>query len=148
MSAYRPLFWYTEKDEADYDRIFEIKHSDCYEVYGFSRTGCVGCPFNKDFEEDAAITAKYEPALAKAAGNIFKDSYEYTRKHNAYVAIRRERFSKVKAKAKEDFDRWYWRQGGYEQHHWNNKELKKQRNDFIEQRLKEHHDEIYKRDRI
>lgn len=49
---YRPLFWYTNADEEEYDKLFNIKHSDCYEVWGFTRTGCVGCPYNKKFEEE------------------------------------------------------------------------------------------------
>ena len=86
---------------------------------------------------------QYEPNLARAAKNIFKDSYEYTKLHNAFVRERKDRYNAVKAKAKEDFDFWYWQGGGFEEHHWDKNELKKRRNEFIEQRLKENKDEIH-----
>ena len=40
----------------------------------------------KRFEKELAACDKYEPNLAKAARNIFKDSYEYTRKYKEFVA--------------------------------------------------------------
>lgn len=143
-SALRPLFWYTNADETEYDKIFDIKHSDCYEVYGYKRTGCAGCPFNKEFEEDVKIMEKFEPNLARMANNVFKESYEYSKLHNMFVRERRDRYSKVKSKAKEDFDYWYWQGGGCEEHHWKKHELNEQRNKFIERRLKENKDEIHK----
>ena len=48
------------------------------------RTGCVGCPFNSRFEDDLAIVREHEPALYKAAINIFGKSYEYTRKYREF----------------------------------------------------------------
>lgn len=52
---YRPLFWYKNEDESEYDKLFDIKHSDCYEVWGFTRTGCVGCPYNRKFDEELEV---------------------------------------------------------------------------------------------
>ena len=45
---------------------------------------CSGCPYGRDFEEELKIIEKYEPKLYKAVNNIFKDSYEYTRKYREF----------------------------------------------------------------
>lgn len=49
------------------------------------RTGCVGCPYGKDFEYELEVVKQYEPKLYKAVNNIFKDSYEYTRKYRQFI---------------------------------------------------------------
>lgn len=85
VSHYRPLFWYSNDDEKAYDNLFDIKHSDCYEVYGLTRTGCVGCPYNRKINEELVIMEQYEPKLAKAARFVFKDSYEYTEKYRQFI---------------------------------------------------------------
>ena len=82
---YRPLFWYSDMDKQDYEICFDVIHSACYTEYGLKRTGCIGCPFNRNIEYELEIMAKYEPKLYKAACNIFKESYEYTRKYREYV---------------------------------------------------------------
>ena len=81
---YRPLFWYKNEDKKCYVEAYGIEHSKCYTVYGFVRTGCVGCPFNQDIENDLAIIEKYEPKLYKAVMNVFGDSYEYTRAYRSF----------------------------------------------------------------
>ena len=85
---YRPIFWFTDKDKKEYDEFFNIKHSDCYCKYGLKRTGCVGCPFGRDFESELETAKQYEPKLFNAVNNIFKDSYEYIRK---FVEFKKER---------------------------------------------------------
>ena len=67
-----------------YEECFGITHSDCYSVWGMTRTGCAGCPFGSRFEEELDTIATYEPKLHKAITNIFKDSYEYTRKYREF----------------------------------------------------------------
>jgi len=52
--------------------------------YGFKRTGCAGCPFNSKFDKDLEVLRKHEPKLAKAAENIFGDSYEYSRGYKKF----------------------------------------------------------------
>lgn len=84
-SQYRPLFWFGNTDREVYDNLFDIQHSDCYQIYGLTRTGCVGCPYNKKLEDEIAVMEQYEPKLAKAAKTVFKDSYEYTRKYREFV---------------------------------------------------------------
>jgi hypothetical protein len=76
---YRPIFWYSDIDKEVYEQIFGVTHSDCYCKYGLCRTGCAGCPFGKDFENELAVIKEYEPKLYKAVNNIFGASYEYTR---------------------------------------------------------------------
>jgi 3''-phosphoadenosine 5''-phosphosulfate sulfotransferase (PAPS reductase)/FAD synthetase and related enzymes len=92
IDEYRPIFWYKDSTKRAYEQHFNIKHSKCYTEYGLKRTGCVGCPFNQDFEEELKIIQKYEPKLLKAVSNIFKDSYEYTRSYRAFV---KENFKNV-----------------------------------------------------
>ena len=85
VDEYRPIFWYLNQDKEIYEKHYEIKHSDCYDKYGLKRTGCAGCPYGRNFEEELAIMQKNEPNLHKAVCVIFKDSYEYTRKYKAFV---------------------------------------------------------------
>lgn len=84
IAYYRPLLWYKNEDEEEYDRLFDLQHSDCYKVYGLTRTGCVGCPYNRKLNEELEIIEKFEPKLAKAAKHIFKDSYEYTKQYREF----------------------------------------------------------------
>ena len=93
-STYRPLFWLTDNDKKVYKSWYYITNSDCYEVWGMYRTGCAGCPFGKEFEQELLLLEKYEPKFYKAATKIFGASYEYTRK---YLAFRED----AKRKAKE-----------------------------------------------
>ena len=52
-ATYRPLFWFASSDRKFYEEAFGIRHSECYEVWGFKRTGCVGCPFNMKLERES-----------------------------------------------------------------------------------------------
>ena len=81
---YRPLFWYKDSDKKDYEDAFDIVHSKCYTEYGLPRTGCAGCPFGRDFEFELEVIKKYEPKLYVAINNIFRESYEYTRKYREF----------------------------------------------------------------
>lgn len=84
VDEYRPIFWYKDETKRVYEKHFDITHSKCYTQYGLKRTGCAGCPYGKDFEEELKIIHDHEPNLYKAVCNIFKDSYEYTRKYNEF----------------------------------------------------------------
>lgn len=81
---YRPIFWYKDSDKLEYRKQFNVSNSKCYSQYGLERTGCVGCPFARDFEKELEIVKKYEPKLYKAVCNLFKDSYELMRKYNDF----------------------------------------------------------------
>lgn len=94
---YRPLFWFTYGDKAWYDENFTLKHSDCYEVWGFLRTGCVGCPFNYRLLQDLKQVKMYEPNLYLACNNIFRDTYEYTKKYRAFVRSKKNEKKGIKS---------------------------------------------------
>lgn len=88
---YRPLFWYKDSDKEAYDEHNQIVHSRCYTEYGLSRTGCAGCPFGRDFEDELKVIEKYESKLFVAVNNIFGDSYEYTRKYREFCKMMNEK---------------------------------------------------------
>lgn len=85
---YRPLFWFTNEDKQQYKEYYGIVNSDCYEVWGMTRTGCAGCPFARDFEQELALADQYEPKFGTAARAVFSDSYAYT---NEYKEFRRKK---------------------------------------------------------
>ena len=78
---FRPLWFWSDKDKQEYKEWRNIKYSDCYEVWGMKRTGCVGCPFNSKADQELAIAQEYEPQKVKAAYAVFGQSYEYRRKY-------------------------------------------------------------------
>lgn len=82
--SFRPIWWFTDADKQAYVDLYGVVLSDCYLIYGMKRTGCAGCPFNSNFEEDLNLLKKYEPKLEKAANAIFADSYDYTRRYREY----------------------------------------------------------------
>lgn len=87
---YRPLFWYTDNDKREYETHFEITHSNCYSEYGLKRTGCAGCPYGRDFENELKIIKEYESRLFVAINNIFGKAYEYTRKYREFCKEKNE----------------------------------------------------------
>ena len=89
VDLYKPLFWLGDTDRAAYERMFGIEHSDCYALWGFRRTGCVGCPFNSRCLSEVAAVERYEPTLARAARKVFADSYAYTALWHDYRDWRR-----------------------------------------------------------
>ena len=94
VDIFRPAFWFTDKDKEDYKNYYNLKYSDCYEVWGMTRTGCAGCPFGSNFEEELRLLKMYEPNLHKAVCNIFGKSYEYTRKYRAFKEKHKDGFNK------------------------------------------------------
>lgn len=82
---YRPLWWYSNADKEEYCDECHVTHSACYTKYGLPRTGCCGCPFGRDYERELEVAKEFEPKLYAAAMNIFKDSYEYTKKYKEFV---------------------------------------------------------------
>lgn len=83
--TYRPIFWYTNYDKYMYNKIFKVTNSECYTKWGFTRTGCSGCPFSLDLEIELQASQLYEPDFYKASNSVFKDSYEYTRQYKEFV---------------------------------------------------------------
>lgn len=78
VTTFLPIFWFLNDDKKYYNEYFKIVNSDCYTKYGLSRTGCVGCPFERNIDKELSAALHYEPNLYKACNKIFKDSYEYT----------------------------------------------------------------------
>lgn len=103
-AQFRPIFFWSDADKAEYESFCGVVHSDCYTVYGMKRTGCAGCPFNSRWEEELEVIKKYEPKLYKAACNIFGESYEYTRKYRKF----KESWKREKRRGGQIdlFDRW------------------------------------------
>lgn len=97
---YRPLFWFTDQDKREYDEHYGLKHSECYEVWGMKRTGCAGCPFGRNFEQEIALAEKYEPNFYKAMIKIFGPSYEYTRQFRKF----REQMNQAESNGAEEAD--------------------------------------------
>lgn len=95
--TFAPIFWFTNADKRLYETIYDIKHSDCYEVYGLPRTGCVACPFaTGNFENELEQLKTYEPKLYQAALNVFGKSYDYTRLYKQYRDEHRQQEKEVK----------------------------------------------------
>ena len=49
---YRPIFWYLSDTKKIYETHYNIQNSRCYGEYGLKRTGCAGCPYSKNFEDE------------------------------------------------------------------------------------------------
>lgn len=90
IAQYRPLFWYKQETKREFEEAYSIKHSDCYEVWGLPRTGCSGCPFGQNLENELAACEKYEPKMYRALNKVFGESYEYTRKYREFQNQKRE----------------------------------------------------------
>lgn len=78
IDKFMPLFWWTNKIKADFEKTEGIVHSRCYTEYGMKRTGCTGCPFGRDTPKELEILKKYEPQLFRAVKNVFGESYRLT----------------------------------------------------------------------
>lgn len=84
IAQYRPLFWYKQETKREFEGCYGIKHSDCYEKWGLTRTGCSGCPYGQNLETELQAVEKYEPKLYRALNKVFGQSYEYTRKYREF----------------------------------------------------------------
>jgi 3'-phosphoadenosine 5'-phosphosulfate sulfotransferase (PAPS reductase)/FAD synthetase len=81
---YRPIWYWTDADKALYKEWRGIRYSDCYELYGLTRTGCCGCPCNSRAEQELNMVEPFEPQIVNAARTIFGASYEYKRRYAAF----------------------------------------------------------------
>lgn len=85
VATFMPIFWFSNDDKKYYNDFFKIKNSDCYSKYGLRRTGCVGCPFNKNTSDEINMVKEFEPKICNACQNsIFKESYDYTQKYKKF----------------------------------------------------------------
>lgn len=89
IDHFMPLFFWNDETKKFYKEFAGIRYSDCYEVYGLKRTGCVGCPFARDIKNELEILKKYEPNLYNACVNIFGQSYRFTNDFEKYKKQRK-----------------------------------------------------------
>ena len=82
FDRYMPLFWWSDETKRIFKKTEGIRYSDCYEVWGMKRTGCVGCPFGKDTAHELELMYQYEPKLYEAVMNVFGKAYELTDRFN------------------------------------------------------------------
>lgn len=87
---FMPLWWWSDDVKAEFKRVEGIVYSDCYEVWGMLRTGCVGCPFSLEIKEDLEKMKQYEPQMYKACMNVFGVSYELTEGFQCHHHARRD----------------------------------------------------------
>lgn len=89
-NRFMPILHFTNADKARYNELYGIENSDCYTVYGFARTGCAGCPYNRFMLRDLnnPILQEYEPGLLKAARAVFQPAYDYTELYSKYCEAR------------------------------------------------------------
>lgn len=88
FAEYRPLWFWTDEDKRIYKEWRNLTYSDCYEKWGFKRTGCVGCPCAAASVSQLEQAKQYEPNKVKAAYAVFGKSYEYREKYNAFKTNR------------------------------------------------------------
>ncbi|MGL4951278.1 MAG: phosphoadenosine phosphosulfate reductase family protein [Mycoplasma sp.] len=71
-----PLFYFSDEDMENIIQEKNIELSDCYTIYGLQRTGCVGCPYGKNYREELEVLKKYEPNKYNACNKLFGKSYD------------------------------------------------------------------------
>lgn len=99
-AQYRPIYYFTDDIRKEYETMFDIVHSDLYTKYGFTRSGCVSCPFNPNYAKDNMILSKFEPKIVNATKNIFKQSHDYTLAYRNYYFMESKKKSIEKKKHK------------------------------------------------
>lgn len=97
LAEFRPLFWMTNEQRRQYEADTDIIHSDAYTVYGCKRTGCAGCPFGRNWQEELKMLEQHEPKLHKACMSIFGEAYDYM---NRFEQFRSEEKQKAKEQSK------------------------------------------------
>lgn len=75
VDRYMPLYFWSDETKDYYIKSEGIVRSDCYEVWGMHRTGCVGCPFAKNIVDELKLMKQYEPKMFRACMNVFGDAY-------------------------------------------------------------------------
>ena len=86
-AQYHPLWFWTDADKEAYKAWRNIRYSDCYEVWGFKRTGCVGCPCASASVEQLEQARQCEPNKVKAAYAVFGKAYEYREEYNRFKKL-------------------------------------------------------------
>lgn len=84
LDHYMPLWFWDDATKEWYCNHERIQHSDCYEIYGLKRTGCVGCPFALNLWEELEVMQKHEPQCYKLCMNVFGESYALRRSYELF----------------------------------------------------------------
>lgn len=72
---------------------YVIKVSPLYhEPYNFERTGCKGCPFNRNLQKDLDTLARYFPNERKQCEDIWGPVYDLYRKHHYRLYVEKDTF--------------------------------------------------------
>ena len=98
VDRYRPIFWYSNQDKAEYNKFCGITNSVLYSVYKMPRTGCCGCPMALNLEKEIEAFETYEPQLYKAMNFVFGKSYEFTREYREFQKQQRAKKREEKKK--------------------------------------------------
>ena len=91
-----PIFYFTDSDRKEYEREFEIEHSECYTKYNLLRTGCCGCPYGRNYNFEREVLKQYEPKLSKAIENMWGEVYEYTNKYHEFQKMMNRKYKEKK----------------------------------------------------
>lgn len=70
-----PIFDWTDDDINEFIKSHNVKISEAYTKYGLDRTGCIGCPFAKDIDNNLKVLYTHEPRKYKAVMNWLKPVY-------------------------------------------------------------------------
>lgn len=70
-----PIIDWTDDDIEEFIQKYNIPLSKAYTDYGLKRTGCMGCPFALDIENNLKVLWEHEPNRYKASMFFLKDVY-------------------------------------------------------------------------
>ena len=81
LQSFQPLVAVTNEWEDWFIQEHHIKLCDLYyQPYSFERTGCKGCPFSLNLQNDLETMEKYFPAERKQCEFIWKPVYDEYRR--------------------------------------------------------------------
>ena len=93
LTRFHPLIKVDDNWEDDFVKAQKIQLCKLYEPpYNFKRTGCMGCPFSLDLQEQLEIMELYLPNERRQCEIIWKPVYEEYRRLN----YRLKRVEKIK----------------------------------------------------
>lgn len=72
-----PIYDWSDEILEEFIQYYNIGLSEAYTLYGFNRTGCVGCPFAQDLKQVLKTIYIHEPLKYKAIMKWNKDVYIY-----------------------------------------------------------------------
>lgn len=75
-----PLFHFTNQDINDIIKLKNIEISKAYTLYKMERTGCVGCPFSKNYQKELEVLKQYEPNKYNFCIKTYGKIYEIYKK--------------------------------------------------------------------